>query len=167
VTPEEAWRAKSNDVLVAASRRLSDYTDVGQRVIAAELERRREAGLISDADFPGTHQEVPRSSGETELVPSGYLLRLWQGHIPLATTFWVWGLLGLLVWRIVIGAANAADQPALVLTVALASIAYAVFALISIWRSAGRYRGRRIWAELARIFVAANVAGLLVGLIFK
>ena len=38
--PEEIWRAKSDDELLEASEDLSEYTEEGERIILAELQRR-------------------------------------------------------------------------------------------------------------------------------
>jgi hypothetical protein len=41
MTAEEIWRLKPDKELRAAARRLSEYTDMGQRVIVAEIARRK------------------------------------------------------------------------------------------------------------------------------
>jgi hypothetical protein len=159
VTPEDVWRAKSNEDLIAASHRLSDYTEVGQQVIAAELLRRRESGMMSGEDSTDAPEEVTP-------VPHGYVRRLWHGYVPLFITYWGWGVLGNVVWGVVGAFAAAARMPLLFMIVVFLNLAYAVFVSIAIWRSAGRYSGKRIWAELARISVAANMARAMVNLIF-
>ena len=168
MTPEEVWRGKSDDELVAASRQLSDYTEVGQRVIVAELRRRQELGLISDAsgDGDGVLADSGTESVPAVRQPSAYVVRLWRGDVPLATTYWVWGLAVNVAWLIVIVLTAATDAPMLGLIVSLLALSYAVFITVAIWRSAGRYKGKRIWAELARIAVAIGVARFVVTVLF-
>lgn len=48
MTPEEVWRQKSDEALLAASTRLAEYTAEGQVVILAEIQRRRALGSIAD-----------------------------------------------------------------------------------------------------------------------
>ena len=46
----------------------------------------------------------------------------------------------------------AADRPIAALIVGYApSVPYNLLALVGVWRSAARYEGERIWADLARI----------------
>jgi hypothetical protein len=56
MTPEEVWRRKSDDDLLAARATLHEYTEAGQRIVLAEIERR---GLSKDqvesADGPDLH----------------------------------------------------------------------------------------------------------------
>jgi hypothetical protein len=86
--------------------------------------------------------------------------------VPLFITYWGWGVLANVVWGVVGAFAAAARMPLLFMIVVFLNLAYAVFVSIAIWRSAGRYSGKRIWAELARISVAANMARAMVNLIF-
>lgn len=169
MTPEKVWRGKSDEELVAASHRLSDYTDVGQRVIMAELQRRRELGQISEAPVRGesrptadSHESSIRTVGAT----SWYVHRLWRGCVPLAITYWLWGVLGSWVWLILITLTNLASGPGLGLVVALFGLVYSIYISVAIWRSAVRYEGRRVWSELARISIAVGIARAVVGILF-
>jgi len=169
VTPEDVWRAKSNEELIAASLRLSDYTEVGQQVIAAELVRRRESGMMSEAlsSDDASDEASTDAPGQVTAVPRGYVRRLWHGCIPLFTTFWAWGVLANVVSVVVVAAVAAAKIQLLLMIVVFLNLGYAVFVSVAIWRSAGRYSGKRIWAELARIAVAADMAKAIVNMIFS
>ena len=41
MTTEDIWRRKSDEELNAAAQQLDDYTEVGRRIIQAEVERRK------------------------------------------------------------------------------------------------------------------------------
>ena len=88
---------------------------------------------------------------------------LWAGRVSLARTFWEYGI----AWNIVVAVAVgflllgvlSAGAPVLVVAIVyLIAVPYHAFALVAVWRSAGRYAGRPIWARLAR---AAAVAGTI------
>lgn len=167
MTPEEIWRRKSDEELVAASTHLGEYTDAGQRIILAELQRRRESGF---------QREMPNQAEASDANPwngapdegldarRGYLVRLWKGAVSLPVAYWVWGMVGNAAWNILIGLASQTDRSALVLSVAALSILYYVFVFVAVWRSAGRYRGNRIWADLARVSLALGLIGTVAGL---
>ena len=168
MTFDEAWQSKSDEQLVAASRRLSEYTDLGQRAIAAELRGRRELGLINDVvhgckEDSTVAIELPDGFGR---LPSGNVARLWRGYVPLRVTYWLWGVVGGLLWRVVVFLAALNNLEGLSLLGSVLSMCYFVFVGdVAIWRSAGRYRGRRAWAELARVSVAVGAARTVAGIV--
>ena len=159
MTPEEIWRGKSDEEVVAASNRIGEYTDVGQRAIVAGLQRRRESGAL-DESFRDVTSDVddPRSTSERVVdAPHGLIASLWRGEVPLRITYWVCGVLTNLVWGIFIALAAATNSQALVLLVVTLHLAYFVFIVVAIWRSAGRYTGHRIWGDLARVSIALGL----------
>lgn len=170
MTLEEIWRRKSDEELLAASRQLADYTEVGQRVIVAELDRRRGLGEISETEFGDEPPVVDDSTGASQGtidVPRGYFQRLWRGYVPLPITFWLWGTVGHLLWNFLITIAAAHKAVTLMFFLGGFGLAYYGFICVAIWRSAGRYRGRRLWSELARISLAAGVAKTVVTVFFS
>ena len=168
MTLEEIWRRKDDDVLVAASHRLEDYTEDGRRTILAELERRRAAGTIEPALEREASQAVPLGAGvgdaALEQVPRRFISRLWYGYVPLVWTFWGLGTGVGFILLVVI--ALGARWPILGLAGALLAIGHFVFMNVAIWRSAGRYDGSPIWGHLARIAVAAGIARTVVQILF-
>ena len=169
MTPEEIWRTKSDEELIAASMRLDEYTAAGQRIILAELQRRRDSGVLSGTRIDDYASAVNHSNGtadETSDTRHGFIARLWRGEVSLPITYWVWGVAGNIGWKFVIALALATDMGMLALLFALLYIVYLVLIFVAIWRSAGRYRGNRIWADLALISLAlgliTTVAGLFV-----
>jgi hypothetical protein len=81
---------------------------------------------------------------------------LWRGELPLDEAFWTWaigiGLLVNLTTSILFLALITADRPWAALFVGYAlSVPYNVLAGVGVWRSAARYDGPALHAELARI----------------
>ncbi len=91
------------------------------------------------------------------------LLRsLWLGEMPLARAFWEFAILygfvlNLLttIGSLMVFAAKAPDAYGLGLF--LLAVPYNLFVMVAVWRSAGRYRGARHWADFARIAVVVWV----------
>ena len=96
---------------------------------------------------------------------------LWRGEVPLAETGWLYGLLGLLLLvtplTLLSGFGLAHSAKPLLLALSAATLLYAPFIAVAIWRSAGNYRGKFAWRLLAKgsvLFVALQVAvGLALG----
>ncbi len=89
---------------------------------------------------------------------------LWRGEVPLARTGWLYGLLGLLLLvaplMLLAGLSPAAAARPLVLALSAATLLYAAFIAVAIWRSAGNYSGALAWRLLAKgsvLFVALQV----------
>lgn len=84
------------------------------------------------------------------------LRALWSGDLPLGEAFWTFAIgIGLLVNLISSGlflALITVDRPWTALFVGyVLSVPYNVVALVGVWRSAARYEGEAIRADLARI----------------
>lgn len=84
------------------------------------------------------------------------LRALWFGNLPLSDAFWTYAVtLGLainLFTTLLFLVLISWDRPVAALVVGYAfSVPYNVVALVGVWRSAARYDGARIHADLARI----------------
>ena len=84
------------------------------------------------------------------------LRALWSGDLPLGEAFWTYAvgvalavnLITSLLFLVLISW----DRPIAALFVGYAlSVPYNIVALVGVWRSAARYEGARIHADLARI----------------
>ena len=105
-------------------------------------------------------------------VRSAHELRaLWRGVLPLRFVFWVLNVavhifVNALLAGVEWSGGHAFDEPdafrgLLDAFAALVIVLYAVYTVIAwvgLWRSAGRYPGRRLWRFLARLAVIATVA---------
>ncbi len=161
---EDVWRRKTDEEVAAAARQIDDYTPEGRRVILGELERRQALDVL----------EVPLAEsgskgGDDAVDPAGavgVIRRAWLGYVSLPVTYWALGMGGGLLIVIARAVVTAHAGAVWALPLELFGLAYYVFTSIAVWRSAKRYRGRRIWAQLARVAVAAGAARTIVRLLF-
>ena len=84
------------------------------------------------------------------------LRALWSGDLPLGEAFWTYavtvGLAVNLTTSMLLLLLLSWDRPIAALFAGYAlSVPYNVVALVGVWRSAARYEGERIHADLARI----------------
>lgn len=107
---------------------------------------------------------------------SGHGLRaLWRGELPLRVVFWICNVAVHVVVNAVLAAiewwgGHALDEPdafrgALDLFAVVLIVLYAVYTVVAwvgLWRSAGRYRGRRLWRVLASVASAGAALGAVV-----
>lgn len=94
--------------------------------------------------------------------------RMWRGEVALVKTFWLWGVLALIVLTIggqfaLVSLMLAAPGSAIFLGLVfgVAAVIYQVTVSIGIWRSAGAYAGPRFWTVLARVVVVLSFVSLL------
>ena len=87
----------------------------------------------------------------------GVIARLWNGNYSLAVTFWVFGVLvRILEWillKYVEFLELAKTSPWLFNVTLVLAIALEVCILVGMWRSAGKYKGFRLWPILVRAVV--------------
>jgi hypothetical protein len=93
------------------------------------------------------------------------LLALWSGDLTLDEAFWTWtvavGLLVNMATSILFLVLILQDQPlAAVLVGYGVSVPYNIVATVGVWRSAARYGGPSLHADLARIVSVLLMAGL-------
>ena len=80
-----------------------------------------------------------------------------RGDVPLVTSF----------WGIYIGASLAVGfglgllVPSVVLLIVLI-IAWTVFTIIGTWRSADKYKGKKLWSNLAKVWIVIGVISSIV-----
>jgi hypothetical protein len=93
------------------------------------------------------------------------LLALWSGDLALDEAFWTWtvtvGLLVNVATSIMFLVLILQDQPLAAVLVGYGlSVPYNVVATVGVWRSAARYGGPSLHANLARIMSVILMAGL-------
>jgi hypothetical protein len=153
-TSEEVWQQKSDEQLLAASARLSEYTEPGQRIILAEIQRRRALGWITDADEKQAKDRAEFKAAQLNRTLRAYCRHLWRGEVPLSVTYWVWGVGFTTMLRVLsVVLLMLTKLVSIAPVLALMYLAYLVFISVAIWRSAGRYTGPHIWPVLARASV--------------
>lgn len=106
---------------------------------------------------------MDEKSPNTELKNSNLFLRLLKGNVPLATTYWGYGVLVGILFNCISLAieynyfAMEEKLETIILGYYFFVLAYQIFISIAIWNSAGNYKGKKIWAILARIMVVLSV----------
>jgi len=83
------------------------------------------------------------------------LYNLFEGNLGLAVTYWVYGVLGGIVWVVGIFALN--PDPQLIEVVWLFFVFYYFFVYVGIWRAATKYNGNKVWAILAKFAIIITV----------
>jgi hypothetical protein len=102
-------------------------------------------------------------AGEQQPKSRATLATVWRGEEPLATTYWLYGVV---VYGLIIGVVGTVlvvgiGSPPLFLVYLLFRFAATVFIVVAIWRSAGNYTGQKLWAILARIVCVLSAAHLV------
>lgn len=104
--------------------------------------------------------------------------RLIKGHLGLAATFWGFGVAGWILCVLVflrstqfiaqVGSSYGLTSAVAFLAVFLGGYwLFTVIAVLSIWRSAARYTGKRVWPLLAKIFSFTPGLFILVLVVFQ
>ncbi len=80
---------------------------------------------------------------------------LWNGEAPLRPTFWIYGFAVVLAFKWAMRAMAAAGYAATPIYVIIGAIAaaYSAFVAVSVWRSAAKFEGNKLWAHAARVGV--------------
>jgi Domain of unknown function (DUF4234) len=87
MTPEEIWRRKSDEELLAADVRLSEYTELGQRIIVAEMERRGLSNSPTILDAERVSDDITgEECGRCNSVVQEGATYCWQCDAPLRPT---------------------------------------------------------------------------------
>ncbi len=81
---------------------------------------------------------------------------LWAGELPLRQAFWEYAvgyasLLNLVTSLAFLALLLNDANPALIILAFVSPIPFNCFVVVAVWRSAGRYRGPKSWADLARV----------------
>jgi hypothetical protein len=145
ITAEEIWRGKSDDELAVAARQLGEYTEAGRRIILAELASRQlETEIVLEP--------------ATDSPDRNFVGQLWRGEFSLPLTYWVWGALGNRVLVFIADVvSDITDNPLVALLALACEATYTIIIAVAIWRSAGHYKGRRLWRDLSRVSVVLGI----------
>lgn len=92
-----------------------------------------------------------------------FMQQMRNGELGLAKTFWLYGVLGSVVWQIMFISTLIFVVPAFI--VGPLWIYYIVINLIGVWNAANTYQGPGVWPILAKIAVALNILMMAIMLI--
>lgn len=82
---------------------------------------------------------------------------LWDGNIDLAMTYWVYGVLGGIVWGVGIFALDPAPDGNLVKILWLIFACYYLVIYVGVWKAANKFIGNKTWAILAKFAIIVVV----------
>jgi serine/threonine protein kinase len=118
----------------------------------------REAGPVPPADSRNIRLDAGHVASDIAKTGKVFFGKLTCGDFGLARTYWLYGVLVSLGVNLLIGLI-----PVLGVQMALmiVGMAYQILVFIGVWRAAGRYRGRKVWAVLAKIAVVLGVLASL------
>jgi len=93
--------------------------------------------------------------------------RLWRGELALGDAFWNWAVFGGVIVNLsgtfaFLVLLMAGHSTAGFIVSHAVSVPYNLLVLIGVWRAAGRYTGRPVWAGLARTVTAIGAVVLSV-----
>jgi hypothetical protein len=108
-------------------------------------------------------QDTPIAHTANPVSPSNFFDSLWQGHFGLAMTYWVYGVLGGLVWAVLLLSLGIEPGSSIGQVLMFVMIGYYVVVYIGIWNAATNYRGNKLWAVLAKFVVAITVLPMIIG----
>jgi len=98
-----------------------------------------------------------RKNGEKNLLEN-----LWEGNIGLAMTYWVYGVLGGIVWGVGIVAINPAPDGNLVKIIWFIFACYYFVIYVGVWKAANKFVGKKAWAILAKFAVIVVVLPIVI-----
>ena len=81
------------------------------------------------------------------------LTKLWNGEVPLAHTFWLYYVVGVIVLRVLAGVVGS--------VMGIVIVGWAGFMVLPIWRAADKYEGNNLFALLAKIAAVLIALGVL------
>lgn len=101
---------------------------------------------------------------EESISPSqkNFLVDIWTGNRGLAFTYWVYGVLGGIVWAVVIFALNIGPDSGFLTFLLSLMTAYYCVVYVGIWQAATKYSGNKIWAVLAKFVVIVTALPIFI-----
>jgi len=173
VTPEQVWRGRPDSALLDAAGRLDDYFEEGQWEILSEMARRglrmpngelpqipdrpesSAAPSAASSAAPVDDETVPAAPDQAATRPPFWppgqaMSALWRGEFSLPVTYWGFAQLGGLVLAVPQLGLRVMKLDEVADVIDGIALVYSVIVIVGIWRSAARYTGHRLWADLAR-----------------
>ncbi|MEK7438835.1 MAG: hypothetical protein AAB299_04765 [Thermodesulfobacteriota bacterium] len=90
------------------------------------------------------------------------IVDLLEGNLGLAMTYWVYGVLGGIVWAVGISALNPDRGSDLEKFVWVLFAGYYFFTYVGIWNAANKYVGRKVWSILAKFAIIIIVVPITI-----
>lgn len=110
-------------------------------------------------------EDVTEIMDDPKIGKEDFLTQLFSGKLGLAMTYWVYGVLGGIVWWVCIAALDLDPEGKLIQLTWMLFCIYYFFVYVGIWRAANLYSGNKVWAILAKFIVIIIVLPTLIHLI--
>ncbi len=112
-------------------------------------------------------EHVPEQKNLNKQVPEqkDLLENLWEGNLGLVTTYWVYGVLGGIVWGVSIAALKPDPEGDLVKLVWLLFACYYFVVYVGTWQAANKFVGNKAWAILAKFAIIVVVLPVAIHLL--
>ena len=98
-----------------------------------------------------------------------YIKKFWNGDISLVISYWVIGVILNVIVSFTMGFVVTfflllldSSETSINIVLNLFIIAWVIFLTVGIWRSANKYQGKKIWANLTKIILIIGIIYLLV-----
>ena len=91
-----------------------------------------------------------------------FLVNIWEGNFGLATMYWVYGVLGGVVWVVGIVALDRPQESDTYKSMIFLLLLYYLCVYVGIWQAAPKYAGNKVWAVLAKFAVVVTVLPILI-----
>jgi serine/threonine protein kinase len=127
-----------------------EKADRGKNMSPPPLEQ-ADGGKNARSDASGAAGNI---ASDSATATQGFFGKLLNGDCGLARTYWLYGVLVNIVFYILMTSLPSRIWDLRILrAVLLVHTAYQIAVYIGVWRAAGQYRGRKLWAILAKTAV--------------
>lgn len=143
----------------------SEYKGITSEKAIAMIRDGFYQGQIIDDRWYVAYSEVSNAGENSSSESGGFFSKLTQGDYGLPKTYWLFGVLGNLLFIFPVALAAAAESMPILVLVLIASVVYSLAVAVGIWRASDKYLGPKVWAVLAKIAVLLGILRLFVELI--
>lgn len=89
---------------------------------------------------------------------------LWEGNLGLSMTYWVYGILGGIVWGVGILALRLSSQNDIANIIFFMMMAYYIVVYVGIWKAANKFTGKKLWSILAKFVVIMSILQFVIAI---
>ncbi|MDO6536245.1 hypothetical protein [Alteromonas stellipolaris] len=143
----------------------SEYKGITSEKAIAMIRDGFYQGQIIDDKWHVSYSEVSYTSEASSPESRGFFSKLTQGDYGLPKTYWLFGVLGNLLFIFPIALATAAGSISIMVLALIACVVYSIVVAGSIWRASDKYLGPKVWAVLAKLAVILGMTRLFFELI--
>jgi hypothetical protein len=161
---KETWHRKPDSDLEIALTELDQYEPSARDAIVTEARLR---GITIPPD--ASKRDAPVADRSALVFSKDHVLRAWKGNVGLAEAFWLWAVgLRLVLDFITVLLAFTGFAALMIVPSMVASVGWAIFATVAVFRSAEHYEGWGGWKVAAKTvlgFACVRRAVLLIAVL--